>query len=252
MCRNQQQPGFTRWGACSRPHHNSVRRCECRGGPRRDRRPRCCVGRVPGIDGLSRGCRTRPPHRRRGAVRAWLRRCRSGCGGTRPRPWGACRGGRCRERRARLGESYGCRRSRRRPGVSDVGALVHELSGGAHVSVDCLGHVSTVSSSILGLRPLGRHVQIGLFPSPTATIPISRVIRDEFEVLTWSPDTALSSKRPVKCRLSSGPAGRCTGRATFRLCSAAELNRPPSRQRAATSAIFGQRVGITHSVSVAM
>ena len=33
------------------------------------------------------------------------------------------------------------------------------------------------------LRPLGRHVQIGLFPSPTTDFPISRVIRDELEVL---------------------------------------------------------------------
>ena len=51
------------------------------------------------------------------------------------------------------------------------------------MSVDCLGHVSTLSSSILGLRALGRHVQIGLFPSAKADLPISRVIRDELEVL---------------------------------------------------------------------
>jgi alcohol dehydrogenase len=66
---------------------------------------------------------------------------------------------------------------------TDVAAAVHELTGGAHVSVDCLGHAITAANSVLSLRPLGRHVQIGLFPAPTADFPISRVIRDELEVL---------------------------------------------------------------------
>ena len=35
----------------------------------------------------------------------------------------------------------------------------------------------------MSLRALGRHVQIGLFPSATADFPVSRVIRDELEVL---------------------------------------------------------------------
>ena len=68
-------------------------------------------------------------------------------------------------------------------GIDDVAATVIELTGGAHVSVDCLGHPATAANSIRGLRPLGRHVQIGLFPSPTADFPVSRVIRDELEVL---------------------------------------------------------------------
>ena len=68
-------------------------------------------------------------------------------------------------------------------GVDDVGDALADLTGGAHVSVDCLGHSVTANNSIRSLRPLGRHVQIGLFPSATADIPISRVIRDELEVL---------------------------------------------------------------------
>jgi alcohol dehydrogenase len=51
------------------------------------------------------------------------------------------------------------------------------------VSVDCLGHAATARNSVLSLRALGRHVQIGLFPAPTADFAISRVIRDELEVL---------------------------------------------------------------------
>jgi len=67
-------------------------------------------------------------------------------------------------------------------GVDDVGALVHERFGGAHVSVECLGHHVTAANSVYSLRPLGRHVQIGLFPSASADFPVSRVIRDELEV----------------------------------------------------------------------
>jgi D-arabinose 1-dehydrogenase-like Zn-dependent alcohol dehydrogenase len=67
--------------------------------------------------------------------------------------------------------------------TDDVGAALHDLVGGAHVSVDCLGHAATAANSMLSLRALGRHVQIGLFPSASAELPISRVIRDELEVL---------------------------------------------------------------------
>ena len=68
-------------------------------------------------------------------------------------------------------------------GIDDVGAAVHEATDGAHVSVDCLGHAATARNSVLGLRALGRHVQIGLFPAAMAEFAISRVIRDELEVL---------------------------------------------------------------------
>jgi alcohol dehydrogenase len=64
----------------------------------------------------------------------------------------------------------------------DVTDALHAL-GGAHVSVDCLGGSSVASTSIRSLRPLGRHVQIGLFPSASADLPISLVVRDELEVL---------------------------------------------------------------------
>jgi len=66
--------------------------------------------------------------------------------------------------------------------IDDVGVALHDLVGGVHVSVDCLGHAATSSNSILCLRALGRHVQIGLFPTATAELPISRVIRDELEL----------------------------------------------------------------------
>lgn len=65
---------------------------------------------------------------------------------------------------------------------TSVADAVFEATGGANVSVDCLGAAVTAANSVYSLRPLGRHVQIGLFPSATADFPISRVIRDELEV----------------------------------------------------------------------
>ena len=45
----------------------------------------------------------------------------------------------------------------------DVGARIRELTGGgAHVSVEALGIEATTNGSIDCLRPLGRHVQVGL------------------------------------------------------------------------------------------
>lgn len=45
----------------------------------------------------------------------------------------------------------------------DVGARIMDLTGGgAHVSIEALGIPATVENSLTCLRPLGRHVQVGL------------------------------------------------------------------------------------------
>lgn len=45
----------------------------------------------------------------------------------------------------------------------DVGARIVDLTGGgAHVSIEALGIPATVENSLTCLRPLGRHVQVGL------------------------------------------------------------------------------------------
>ncbi len=67
--------------------------------------------------------------------------------------------------------------------VADVPAAVHEISkGGAHVSIDALGHPTTCVNSIASLRRRGRHVQVGLMPEG-ATLPMSRVIAHELELV---------------------------------------------------------------------
>ena len=70
--------------------------------------------------------------------------------------------------------------------VPDVVAAVLELShGGAHVSVDALGHPSTCFNSISNLRKRGRHIQVGLMLAEHSTprIPMAKVIGNELQIL---------------------------------------------------------------------
>ena len=69
--------------------------------------------------------------------------------------------------------------------VADVPGAIRELtSGGAHVSVDALGHPTTLSNSILCLRRRGRHVQVGLLLADQSRppVPMDRVIGWELEI----------------------------------------------------------------------
>lgn len=55
----------------------------------------------------------------------------------------------------------------------DVAARIREItSGGAHVSVEALGIEATTNASLHCLRPLGRHVQVGMPVGHTAVMPI--------------------------------------------------------------------------------
>ncbi|MFE4700426.1 zinc-dependent alcohol dehydrogenase family protein [Streptomyces sp. NPDC056738] len=70
--------------------------------------------------------------------------------------------------------------------VTDPAGAVRELTGGgAHVSLDALGSPGTCAASVNGLRRRGRHVQVGLLPTPTGLtpVPMARVIALELELL---------------------------------------------------------------------
>ena len=54
--------------------------------------------------------------------------------------------------------------------------------GGAHVSLDALGHEQTCVNSVLSLRKRGRHVQVGLLPGGTTPLPMDQVIGRELEL----------------------------------------------------------------------
>ncbi|MCX5056936.1 zinc-dependent alcohol dehydrogenase family protein [Streptomyces sp. NBC_00201] len=70
--------------------------------------------------------------------------------------------------------------------TTDTAAAVRELTGGgAQLSLDALGSPLTCAASVNGLRRRGRHVQVGLLPSPTGTtpVPMARAIALELELL---------------------------------------------------------------------
>ncbi|HTI24507.1 MAG TPA: zinc-dependent alcohol dehydrogenase family protein [Kutzneria sp.] len=64
-----------------------------------------------------------------------------------------------------------------------VADIVAATNGGAHLSLDALGHPVTASNSVLSLRRRGRHVQVGLLPSGPTPLPMGRVIGWELEIL---------------------------------------------------------------------
>lgn len=70
--------------------------------------------------------------------------------------------------------------------VADVSEAVMEITkGGAHVSLDALGHPVTCFNSIQNLRRRGKHVQVGLMLADQAKpqVPMSKVIGWELEML---------------------------------------------------------------------
>lgn len=70
--------------------------------------------------------------------------------------------------------------------TADIAEAVLEITGGgAHLSIDALGHPTTCFNSIQNLRRRGRHVQIGLMLADHATpeIPMAKVIGWELEIL---------------------------------------------------------------------
>ncbi|OIQ68356.1 L-idonate 5-dehydrogenase [mine drainage metagenome] len=64
-------------------------------------------------------------------------------------------------------------------------AVIDITQGGAHVSLDALGHPTTCFNSISNLRKRGKHVQVGLMLAANSTpaIPMSKVIAHELEIL---------------------------------------------------------------------
>jgi threonine dehydrogenase-like Zn-dependent dehydrogenase len=70
--------------------------------------------------------------------------------------------------------------------VANVAEAVIEITpGGAHVSLDALGHPTTCFNSINKLRKRGKHIQVGLMLADHSTpaVPMSKVIAHELELL---------------------------------------------------------------------
>lgn len=84
---------------------------------------------------------------------------------------------------------------------ADVVETVREITGGgAHVSLDALGHRVTSFNSIRNLRRRGRHVQVGLMLGDDAAppVPMAQIIGHELEIYgshgmqAWRYDEMLS------------------------------------------------------------
>ena len=70
--------------------------------------------------------------------------------------------------------------------VDSVIEAVREISqGGAHVSIDALGHPITCSNSIDCLRKRGKHIQVGLMLGDESSphVPMGKIIAHELEIL---------------------------------------------------------------------
>jgi alcohol dehydrogenase len=65
-----------------------------------------------------------------------------------------------------------------------IETVVELTRGGAHVSVDALGHPDTCFNSISNLRKRGRHIQVGLMVAENSAprVPMSRIIGNELEI----------------------------------------------------------------------
>lgn len=67
-----------------------------------------------------------------------------------------------------------------------VADAVREITqGGAHVSLDALGHSETCFNSIDNLRKRGRHIQVGLMVGGDSQpkVPMDKVLSKELEIL---------------------------------------------------------------------
>lgn len=67
---------------------------------------------------------------------------------------------------------------------SVVKAVKQITNGGAHMSMDALGHPTTSYNSISNLRRRGRHVQVGLMlgDHAKAAVPMAKIIAHELEI----------------------------------------------------------------------
>ncbi len=90
------------------------------------------------------------------------------------------------EEKLRLARALGAVATVNAAEISNVAEAVIDITqGGAHVSIDALGHSTTCFNSISNLRKRGKHIQVGLMLAADSmpAIPMSKVIAYELEIL---------------------------------------------------------------------
>jgi alcohol dehydrogenase len=84
-----------------------------------------------------------------------------------------------------LAESIGATATVNSAGAGNIIEAVREITGGgAHVSVDALGHPETCFNSIASLRKRGRHIQVGIMEADhhKTAVPMDLIIARELEI----------------------------------------------------------------------
>ncbi|WP_102958144.1 zinc-dependent alcohol dehydrogenase family protein [Mangrovicella endophytica] len=185
VCEAQFQPGFTHWGsfaefvAINRADHNLIRLPES----------------MDFATAASLGCRFATSFRAvvdQGRVRGgeWVAVHGAGGVGLSAVMIAAAQGARViavdvAEPKLALARAMGaCATVNAREAVSVVEAVREITGGGAHLSIDALGHPETCFNSVSNLRRRGRHVQVGLMLADhaRAEIPMAQVIAHELEI----------------------------------------------------------------------
>ncbi|MFI9616358.1 zinc-dependent alcohol dehydrogenase family protein [Streptomyces sp. NPDC052023] len=186
VCERQTQPGFTHWGSFAQ--YVALDHAE--------------VNLVAVPDGMSfataasLGCRFATAFRavvQQGRVAAGEWVAVHGCGGVGLSAVmiAAASGARVvavdvSSRALELARNFGASQCVDASRTEDTATVIRDLTGGgAHLSLDALGSPATCAASVNGLRRRGRHVQVGLLPSPTGTtpVPLARAIALELELL---------------------------------------------------------------------
>ena len=186
VCDRQFQPGFTGWGAFA----------ELVAVPYADTNLLALPEDMDVLVGASLGCRFTTAFRvvvQQGRVSAGQWVAVHGCGGVGlsavmiAEAMGAnAIAVDIDEDKLALARDAGARATVNAAETNDVGEAVRALSGGGtQVSVDALGSAVTCRNAILGLRPRGRHVQVGLMMggAQDAAVPLDRVIAKELEIV---------------------------------------------------------------------
>ncbi len=186
VCLHQDQPGFTRWGSFAQ--YLAIRKADLN-----------VVALPEGMDfatAASLGCRFATAFRAvvdqgRAEAGQWV--AVHGCGGVGLSAVMIASALGCNvvaidlnEEKMRLAKAFGAVATVNGGTTSDVSAAIVEVTqGGAHVSLDALGHQVTCQNSILCLRPRGKHIQVGLLLGDQAgpSVPMTDIIGKELEIV---------------------------------------------------------------------
>jgi len=66
-----------------------------------------------------------------------------------------------------------------------VKAILDVTEGGAHISIDALGHPEILMNSVSSLRKRGKHIQVGIMEAGqhNSPVPIDKIIGRELEII---------------------------------------------------------------------